>query len=181
MLPGHLLTESQGLPGRGRSAGPDRQAGAPRPRHRRRRTGPRPGTGLHPVEQDPDLRDRLKAAAQADRVRREVGRTRTQGGAPQRHAGPRVRRRAGGAGGAWARRPRRVGAHRPRRDARQGLPRERSAGHRDDPARAARRRRRTDARRAGVDVRVRAPFARRSTGAWFSDRRRPSGGGRSSD
>ncbi len=34
---------------------------------------PRPGTGLHPVEQDPDLRDRLRAAEQADRVRREIG------------------------------------------------------------------------------------------------------------
>jgi ATP-dependent RNA helicase HelY len=32
----------------------------------------RPGTGLHPVEQDPDLRSRLRAAAQADRVRREI-------------------------------------------------------------------------------------------------------------
>jgi ATP-dependent RNA helicase HelY len=33
---------------------------------------PRPGTGLHPVELDPDLRIRLRAAAQADRVQREV-------------------------------------------------------------------------------------------------------------
>jgi ATP-dependent RNA helicase HelY len=33
---------------------------------------PRPGTGLHPVEQDPDLRSRLRAGAQADRARREI-------------------------------------------------------------------------------------------------------------
>ena len=38
----------------------------------KRRPSPRPGTGLHPVEQDPELRARLKAAAQAERVRREV-------------------------------------------------------------------------------------------------------------
>ncbi|HUF96873.1 MAG TPA: DEAD/DEAH box helicase [Ilumatobacter sp.] len=31
-----------------------------------------PGTGFHPVEADPDLRDRLKAAEQADRVRVEI-------------------------------------------------------------------------------------------------------------
>ncbi|NNE10993.1 MAG: DEAD/DEAH box helicase [Ilumatobacter sp.] len=30
------------------------------------------GTGLHPVEADPDLRDRLKAADQAERVEREI-------------------------------------------------------------------------------------------------------------
>ncbi len=36
------------------------------------RSHPRPGTGLHPVEQDPDLKARLSAAGQADRVRREV-------------------------------------------------------------------------------------------------------------
>lgn len=33
---------------------------------------PRPGTGLHPVESDPDLRARLRAAGTADRVRREI-------------------------------------------------------------------------------------------------------------
>ncbi len=33
---------------------------------------PRPGTGLHPVEHDPDLRARLRAGAQVDRVRREI-------------------------------------------------------------------------------------------------------------
>ncbi len=32
----------------------------------------RPGAGLHPVERDPDLRQRLEAAARADRVRREI-------------------------------------------------------------------------------------------------------------
>ena len=32
----------------------------------------RPATGQHPVEDDPDLRDRLKAADQADRVAREI-------------------------------------------------------------------------------------------------------------
>jgi ATP-dependent RNA helicase HelY len=33
---------------------------------------PRPGSGLHPVEHDPDLQARLKAAAQADRARAEI-------------------------------------------------------------------------------------------------------------
>ena len=43
----------------------DRDAGRPgRP--------PRPGTGFHPVEQDPDFRERLRAAGQADRVRRDI-------------------------------------------------------------------------------------------------------------
>ncbi len=46
---------------------------APRPGGARRGSkAPRPGTGLHPVEQDPDLRTRLRAAAQRDRVRREI-------------------------------------------------------------------------------------------------------------
>ncbi len=31
-----------------------------------------PGTGLHPLEQDPDLRERLRAAEQADRVGRDI-------------------------------------------------------------------------------------------------------------
>ncbi len=31
-----------------------------------------PGTGFHPVEADPDLRDRLRAADQADRLRHEI-------------------------------------------------------------------------------------------------------------
>ena len=45
---------------------------APRPR-RRDPSGPaRPGSGLHPVERDPDLKRRLRAAAQAERVRREI-------------------------------------------------------------------------------------------------------------
>ena len=39
---------------------------------RRRADTPRPGTGLHPVEQDLDLRVRLRAAAQGERVRREI-------------------------------------------------------------------------------------------------------------
>ena len=43
-----------------------------RPRHRDSDGLPRPGTGLHPVEADPDLRVRLRAAAQADRVEREI-------------------------------------------------------------------------------------------------------------
>jgi ATP-dependent RNA helicase HelY len=33
---------------------------------------PRPGSGLHPVDDDPDLKLRLRAAAHADRVRREI-------------------------------------------------------------------------------------------------------------
>ena len=37
-----------------------------------RTSTPRPGTGLHPVEQDPDLRERLRAGARADRVRRDI-------------------------------------------------------------------------------------------------------------
>jgi ATP-dependent RNA helicase HelY len=46
---------------------------APRDRDRRRRDAePRPGTGLHPVEQDPDLPQRLRAAEQAERVAREI-------------------------------------------------------------------------------------------------------------
>ena len=36
------------------------------------RSSRRPATGLHPVERDPDLRARLCAAAQADRVRRDI-------------------------------------------------------------------------------------------------------------
>lgn len=43
-----------------------------RPPRRREGEPVRPGTGLHPVESDPDLRARLRAAAQADRVEREV-------------------------------------------------------------------------------------------------------------
>ncbi len=48
---------------------------APRARDagRTRNDRPRPGTGLHPVEQDANLRERLRAAEQADRVRREIG------------------------------------------------------------------------------------------------------------
>ena len=42
------------------------------PRHRDTDGRPRPGTGLHPVEADPDLRARLRAASQADRVEREI-------------------------------------------------------------------------------------------------------------
>jgi ATP-dependent RNA helicase HelY len=42
------------------------------PRHRDVDGRPRPGTGLHPVEADPDLRARLRAAGQADRVEREI-------------------------------------------------------------------------------------------------------------
>ena len=33
---------------------------------------PPPGSGMHPVELDPDLKARLRAAAQADRVRRDI-------------------------------------------------------------------------------------------------------------
>jgi ATP-dependent RNA helicase HelY len=43
-----------------------------RPRHRDGDGRPRPGTGLHPVEADPDLRSRLRTAGQADRVEREI-------------------------------------------------------------------------------------------------------------
>ncbi|MFP5487904.1 MAG: helicase-related protein, partial [Acidimicrobiia bacterium] len=43
-----------------------------RPQHRDAEGRPRPGTGLHPVEADPDLRVRLRAAGQADRVEREI-------------------------------------------------------------------------------------------------------------
>ena len=46
------------------------------PRTRDRADGmvaePRPGSGMHPVEHDPDLKHRLRAAGQADRVRREI-------------------------------------------------------------------------------------------------------------
>ena len=43
------------------------------PYDRKRRRAPGPDiTDGHPVEDDPDLADRLKAAAQADRVAREV-------------------------------------------------------------------------------------------------------------
>ena len=47
---------------------------APRARTRRDAADdvPRPGTGLHPIEDDPDLRQRLRAAGQADRVRRDI-------------------------------------------------------------------------------------------------------------
>jgi ATP-dependent RNA helicase HelY len=45
---------------------------APRDRDPGRRPHPPPGTGLHPVEDDPDLKARLRAAAQADRVRRDI-------------------------------------------------------------------------------------------------------------
>ena len=46
---------------------------APRDRDEGRRSRPpRPGTGFHPIERDPDLRERLKAAALADRLRREI-------------------------------------------------------------------------------------------------------------
>ena len=45
---------------------------APRDRDAGRRGVPRPGAGLHPVEADPDLKARLRAAAQADRLRREI-------------------------------------------------------------------------------------------------------------
>lgn len=38
----------------------------------RRSAAPPPGTGLHPVEADPDLKARLRAAATADRVRRDI-------------------------------------------------------------------------------------------------------------
>ena len=43
-----------------------------RPQHRDAEGRPRPGTGLHPVEADPDLHARLRAAGQADRVEREI-------------------------------------------------------------------------------------------------------------
>ncbi|HSJ91013.1 MAG TPA: DEAD/DEAH box helicase [Ilumatobacter sp.] len=48
------------------------RSAALRPRHRDPDGRPRPGTGLHPVEADPDLRVRLRAAGQADRVEREI-------------------------------------------------------------------------------------------------------------
>jgi ATP-dependent RNA helicase HelY len=38
----------------------------------RRPSGPPPGAGLHPVEDDPDLKHRLRAAGHADRVRRDI-------------------------------------------------------------------------------------------------------------
>jgi ATP-dependent RNA helicase HelY len=38
----------------------------------RRPAGVPPGAGLHPVEDDPDLKQRLRAAATADRVRRDI-------------------------------------------------------------------------------------------------------------
>jgi ATP-dependent RNA helicase HelY len=41
-------------------------------RHRDDAGRPRPGTGMHPVEADPDLQARLRAAGQADRVAREI-------------------------------------------------------------------------------------------------------------
>ncbi len=44
----------------------DRDAGRSEPGR------PRPGTGFHPVEQDPELRARLKAAEQLDRVQRDI-------------------------------------------------------------------------------------------------------------
>jgi ATP-dependent RNA helicase HelY len=45
---------------------------------RSRHTQPAPSNGSHPVEDDPELEDRLKAAAQADRVAREVEELRTR-------------------------------------------------------------------------------------------------------
>ena len=42
------------------------------PRVRDRAERDRPGSGLHPVESDPDLRSRIKAAKQADRVRHDI-------------------------------------------------------------------------------------------------------------
>jgi ATP-dependent RNA helicase HelY len=46
---------------------------APRDRDPGRRgRRPRPGTGLHPVEADPDLKVRLRSAEQAERVQREI-------------------------------------------------------------------------------------------------------------
>ena len=47
---------------------------SPRPRHDLdgQALAPRPGSGTHPVEEDPDLKARLRAAGQADRVRREI-------------------------------------------------------------------------------------------------------------
>src|SRR4029078_4045227 len=45
---------------------------------RSRHTQPAPSNGSHPVEDDPESEDRLKAAAQADRVAREVEELRTR-------------------------------------------------------------------------------------------------------
>jgi ATP-dependent RNA helicase HelY len=45
---------------------------APRSRDGARAGAARPGSGLHPVEADPDLKHRLRSAGQADKVRREI-------------------------------------------------------------------------------------------------------------
>ncbi len=75
--------------------------------------------------------------------------------------------------GAWPRRRRRVAADRGRRDARPGVPRERPPRHRDDPQRRARRCRCRHARRARLDVRVRAPVAGRPSDALVPRQRGP--------
>jgi ATP-dependent RNA helicase HelY len=45
---------------------------APRQRRGAASDVPRPGSGLHPVEFDPELKHRLRAAAQAERTQREI-------------------------------------------------------------------------------------------------------------
>ena len=72
-----LRPEPPRLPARGRAAGQERQArvaGTATTGERRSRSAPAFDTrsGMHPVEDDPDLRARIRAAGQADRVEREI-------------------------------------------------------------------------------------------------------------
>ncbi len=156
-----LRPEPQRLPGRGRAAGaqtPSSPRGAiattgcaAEPRCRRRR--------MHPVEDDPDLKHRLRAAGQADRVRRDIADLESR----VLHRNATLAQEFDGVLAVLSERGlldvAGVAAHRGRRDAGPCVPRERSARHRGDARRAARRRRRADPGRPRVDVRLRASVA----------------------
>ncbi len=128
-----------------------------------RPTGRRQSPGAHPVESDPELRQRMRAAGQAERLERElVDLTSRVDGHNQSLAREfdrvlEVLDRRG------LRRHRGVGAHRPRLGAGAAVPRIRPARRRVPAAGSPRRPRRGDARRAAVGVRLRAPQPR--TGA----------------
>ena len=109
----------------------------------------------HPVTADPDLKERLRAAAQAERVGREVDDLRRQVSEPERVAGPPVRPGAEAAGGLGL--PGRLVADRPGRASGPLVPRERPARGRVAAPGPARRSGRPVAGRAGLGVHLRAP------------------------
>ena len=98
--------EPRRVPPRGRPGARQRQAARPAERPAGRR---RVADGAHPVESDPDLRQRMRAAGQTERLERELVELAGRVDGPQPVAGPRVRPRARRARPARLRRRRRRG------------------------------------------------------------------------